>query len=193
MGSAIQRLTCALRASAARHFRRVSLGEVSVGETEAGDHPGAPERHGVDDGKARGEGHHLADRRDCLLDVAAAGTGERPHALPGPCGVDTTADCGHRSGHLAAGDVALPEAVRGEGTASDHHVDAAHADRLGGDQHLSRSGNRTRDVHDGEPLGIPELLDRYCPHGGPSQRARAGQAFPDRSDANRLSAPAGLK
>ena len=55
--------------------------------------------------------------------------------------------CHHRHAedgarYLAAEDVAFLEAVASDGTTPDHGVDAADADRLGGDQHLPVSGTR---------------------------------------------------
>jgi len=45
--------------------------------------------------------------------------------------------------------VAFLEAVASDGTASDYSVDAADADRLGGDQYLPVGGTRVREVDDG--------------------------------------------
>ena len=121
-----------------------------MGQAEVGHHAGAPERHRVNSGQVRRKGKDLLDRGDRLLDVAAAQAGERPHTTADPRRVDAAADYGHGARYLAAENVTFLEAVASDGTAPDHGVDAADADRLSGDQHLPVSGTRVREVDDGQ-------------------------------------------
>jgi hypothetical protein len=71
---------------------------------------------------------------------------------------------GHGARYLAAGNVTFGEAVASDGAAPDHGVDAADADRLGGDQHLPVRGARVREVDDGQAFWTSEGLDLNCLH-----------------------------
>lgn len=152
----------AARRAADQH--RLTRGEVGVAEAEVGHGAGAAERHRVDGGRRRRKRDERLGRGDRQLGVTATHAGEGPHPLSGPLRVDARPGRGHRARDLAAEDVPVPEPVRGEGAAADHGVDPAHADRLGGDQHLPFGGFRDREVDDRQPLGAAERLHRNCFH-----------------------------
>jgi hypothetical protein len=59
----------------------------------------------------------------------------------------------------------LLEAVASDGAAPDHGVDAADADRLGGDQHLPVGGTWVGPVDDGQAVGTSERPDLNCLQG----------------------------
>ena len=119
---------------------RLTGSEAGPAQAKAGYRPRTAERHRVGGRQARRKGNQGLRRGDRLLGIAAAQPGERPHPLADPRSVNAVADRAHHAGDLAAGDMTLGETVGGEGAAPDDGIDAADADRLGGDLHLPADG-----------------------------------------------------
>jgi hypothetical protein len=130
-----------------------------VGEAKVRHHAGAAEGDSFGRGEVGRKGVDLLDGGDRTFDVASAGSGEGPHAAAGPGRVDVLSDRGHDAGDLAAGDVALDEAVGAEGAPADDSVDATDADRLGRDQYLAASRDRLGNVDHLKALRASERLD----------------------------------
>jgi hypothetical protein len=135
-----------------------------VPEAEVGHHAGTRDGHRVDRRHARRQRDQCRGRRERLLGVPAAHAGGGPDAGAGPRLVDAGAERGDDPGHLAAGDVIGLEAVGREGAAADEGVDAADADRLGGDHHLPGGRPGVGNVDDGQAAGLAVSPHCHCFH-----------------------------